>query len=51
VKIKEDFSLRTGLMLLFGGGQIIFGIFKGYVNWQYLGWTLVLIYVLTSMRK
>ena len=41
----------TALMILFGGGQLILGIFEGYVNWLALTITIVIIYAAGQMSN
>ena len=39
----------TALMILFGGGQLLLGIFEGYVNWLAFTITIVMIYAVGRM--
>jgi hypothetical protein len=41
----------TALMILFGGGQAVVGIFKGYIDWSMLGITLAFIYAIGRMTN
>jgi hypothetical protein len=42
----KSMKTSTALMILFGGGQVVAGIFKGYIDWSGLGITLAFIYAI-----